>query len=276
MRGTAGGFTVPGRRQCPSCNGCAPQVFSSDGGALEKSIGSAGWFLWVSGSRLLDHGFSVHMDGGKFSYNSGERRPWLLELRSVPARGFYNRLAAGSRLSTRSILGEVRFRLKAMSSHAGLPAFQVVFGSNPVDLFLRQDDDSDSQFAYDTLIPGRLAQLWRLNTLAQQWKNADVKLRRLLVHKHSFARTSAAVGNSALPYEVVSRKSTPRRRGPPMLSDIDEVGVAAKFRGRTFKVARFCVPQRVDPKESGEVQWNPAFVRSERLRSRQGRMALVS
>ena len=45
--------------------------------------------------------------------------------------------------------------------------------------------------------------------------------------------------------------------------DMDETGVACRFHGRTFGMARFGVCRRVEPGEVGEVEWNPASRRSE-------------
>ena len=37
------------------------------------------------------------------------------------------------------------------------------------------------------------------------------------------------------------------------------------FQGHTFKEARHCVPQQVDPKDAGEVEWNPASDRADEI-----------
>ena len=47
------------------------------------------------------------------------------------------------------------------------------------------------------------------------------------------------------------------RRGPAVFLEIDEVGVAVKFQEQTFKVARYCVRERVDPGAAESVEWDP-------------------
>ena len=51
------------------------------------------------------------------------------------ARGIYNRLAVDSRFPDRAILNEVQLRLNVVRSHDGPPAYQMVFGPNPVDTY---------------------------------------------------------------------------------------------------------------------------------------------
>ena len=50
------------------------------------------------------------------------------------------------------ILSEVEFRLKPILSRGGLSANRMAFGSNPADLYVRQDLDSDSGLAQETSI----------------------------------------------------------------------------------------------------------------------------
>ena len=61
-------------------------------------------------------------------------RPWILESRRELARGIYNRLQGDDRSLGKQILAEVQWRLNALISGSGFPAYQMVFGSNPVDL----------------------------------------------------------------------------------------------------------------------------------------------
>ena len=48
-------------------------------------------------------------------------------------------------------------------------------------------------------------------------------------------------------YEQLGRYSTPKWSGRGVILDIDETGVAVKFRSQTLKVARCCVPKRYEP-----------------------------
>ena len=43
-----------------------------------------------------------------------------------------------------------------------------------------------------------------------------------------------------------------------MIEDIDETGVAVKFHGQTFKVAGYWERRKVEPKNAGRVEWEPA------------------
>ena len=89
-------------------------------------------------------------------------------------------------------------------------------------------------------------------------ETANSEPRRLLARNHSFYCAEVKAEYSLLFSNSVSRKSAPRRRGTAAISDIDEAGVTTRFRGQTFKVARFCVCRQVAPKDAGEVEWNPA------------------
>ena len=58
-----------------------------------------------------------------------------------------------------------------------------------------------------------------------------------------------AVADIVLFYKTPNRKSSPRRRGPAKVLEIDETGVAVYFQSQTFKVARFCVRRRAKESE---------------------------
>ena len=88
---------------------------------------------------------------------------------------------------------------------------------------------------------------------------ANAKLRRLLARNPSFECAEALVGDSALFFKTVSRKSATRWRGPAVISEIDEAGVTVKFRRLTFKVARNCVRRKAEPKNVGGVEKQAAF-----------------
>ena len=66
------------------------------------------------------------------------------------------------------------------------------------------------------------------------------------------------MGGSVHPLKLMARRSTPRCRGQATVPDTDEMGVTAKFRGQTFRVARFCLRATAGVKDLGEVDWNPA------------------
>ena len=54
-------------------------------------------------------------------------------------------------------------------------------------------------------------------------------------------------------------------REPAYVLEIDETAVAEKFQGRKYRAAGFFGRKRVDPKDVGEVERNPAPDRSDRM-----------
>ena len=70
---------------------------------------------------------------------------------------------------------------------------------------------------------------------------ANGKLRPLSAHNKSLVCTDVRARDSARFHRVVGRKSAPKRRGQAAALDIDETGGTAKFQGKPFRVARFCV-----------------------------------
>ena len=128
----------------------------------------------------------------------------------------------------------------------------MVFGSNPADLFGWDDSEEDLLFAQDTSLAGQFVNQWKLRMRAQEATLkgvANSKLRRILAHNQTFNCTEVAVGDMVLFYKTPNRKSSPRRRGPAKVSEIDETGVTVYFQSQTFKVARFCVRRRVKESE---------------------------
>ena len=81
--------------------------------------------------------------------------PWLLGRRNGLARGIYNRLVEDDRFSSEEILGEVQWRLNTMLATSGFSAYQMVFGSNPADLFGWGDSEEDLLFAQDASSAGQ-------------------------------------------------------------------------------------------------------------------------
>ena len=141
-----------------------------------------------------------------FLRGAGNEAPIPEEGRAPVARGAAERAgarttAADDRSASRSILGEVQFRPNTLSSHEGFPACLLAFGSNPVDLYAWQDDDSDMLLEQDASISGQFARQWRLRTMSQEaalWEIANSIRRRLSAHNQSFARTDIASGGAAL------------------------------------------------------------------------------
>jgi len=63
------------------------------------------------------------------------------------------------------------------------------------------------------------------------------------------------VGDTVIFYKAQNRKSSPRRRGPAKVLELDETGAAVYFQSQIFKVAHYCIRRRV--KESEVVDKEP-------------------
>ena len=72
----------------------------------------------------------------KLQVHGAGAHPWILERRSGLARGVYNRLVADGRVFGGQILAEVQWRLNALMSGGAYSVYQLIFGSNPVDLWV--------------------------------------------------------------------------------------------------------------------------------------------
>ena len=90
---------------------------------------------------------------------------------------------------------------------------------------------------------------------------AGSRLRRFLAFNKSFNCTVSQIGYAVLSYKAHGKKSAPRRRGPALISDIDDTGVTAKFESQVFGVARFCVRKRGEEKDVAEEELGPVRVR---------------
>ena len=83
----------------------------------------------------------------------------------------------------------------------------------------------------------------------------------MLALNKSFTCADVNIGATALFYKAQGKKRTPRRRGPALILDIDEAGVAAQFQSQAFGVARLCVRKRGEEKDAEETELDPARVR---------------
>ena len=86
------------------------------------------------------------------------RYPWIRERRNGIARRIYNRPMADDRFPSKQIPSGVQWCLITLIPAGGYSACQMVFGSNPVDLFGRDDGDEDLLFAQDTYPSGQFVQ----------------------------------------------------------------------------------------------------------------------
>ena len=94
--------------------------------------------------------------------------PWILERRNGLARGIYNRLEENRHYPGPQILSEVQWCLNTLVSASGYSAYQLVFGSNPMDLYGWDDSDDDLLFAQDASISGQFVHQWQLRIRAQE------------------------------------------------------------------------------------------------------------
>ena len=180
------------------------------------------------------------------------------------ARGIYNRIVEDDRFAKKQILSEVQLCLSTMLLVSGFSAHQMVFRSNPMDLFGWEGQDEDLLFAQDTSLAGQFAQQWKLRMQAREATLGEIaksKLRRLLAQNKSFNCTDVAVGDSVLFYKAKSRKSSPRWGGRAKILEIYETGLTVFFQSRTFKVARFCVRNRLKEKDVAGEEWKNSLRR---------------
>ena len=129
-------------------------------------------------------------------------------------------------------------------------------------------DDGGLPFAEDTSLPGLSAQQWQLRVAAQgaaPGEFANSKLRRLPMRNNSFNCADTIVGNSALSHKAANRRSAPKRRGPFVILYSGDAGATVKLRTQTSRAARYCARGKVDTKDVGEVNRNPAPESSDTL-----------
>ena len=147
-----------------------------------------------------------------------------------------------------------------MISAGGSSAYQMFFGSNPIDLLGWEDNNGALVFAQDTSSVGQFVQQRKLRMRAQEATVKEVansKLRRLRAYNKSYNSLDINIGDSALFFESRGRNSLPRWREPAEFLDADETGATVTFRGRAFKVARLCVRNQLTEKDvSDEARQN--------------------
>ena len=163
----------------------------------------------------------------KLQIQGAGARSWNLGRRNVLARCIYYRPVADDRFPGNQGAPEAQWCATTLESGGGHSAYQLVFGSNPVDLFGRDIEDEHLLFAHDTSLAGNLVQQWKLRMMAQEDAFGDAanrKLRRLLANKKAFNCTNVKIRDSAASYEAANHQSAPRRRGPTEILDSGETG----------------------------------------------------
>ena len=152
-----------------------------------------------------------------------------------------------------------------MISASGFPAYQMVFGSNPTDLFGWEVTESNLMFAQDTSLAGQFAQQRKLRMRARGAALKQVgngKLRRLL-QKKTFNCADTNPGGSALFYKAQDRESLPQWRGPANILNIDDAGVTATLQNQAFKVARYCVRKHMKAIDVRDKGWRNSLHRGD-------------
>ena len=137
----------------------------------------------------------------KLVFQGAGAHPWILERRNGLARGIYNRLKADRYYTGPQILAEAQWRLNTLVSASGYSAYQLVFGSNPMDLYGWDDSEDDLLFAQDASISGQFVQQWQLRIRAQEAalkEIANSKLRRLLAYNKTFESVDSKEGDVVL------------------------------------------------------------------------------
>ena len=127
----------------------------------------------------------------------------------------------------------------------------MIFGSNPVDLCGWGGEDEVLTLAQGAGLSGQFAQQGKLRVMTEEAVLKDTaksRLRRLLAFNKSSTCADVKLGDAALFHKAQSKEGALRRRGPVLISDIDETDVAMKFQAQISKVARF----RVRKKGGGE------------------------
>ena len=102
-----------------------------------------------------------------------------------------------------------------MLSASGVSAYQIALGSNPADLFGREDGGEDMMFAQDTALAGQFVNQWKIRAEAQEATRAVIannKLRWLLAFNKTFNCAEIDVGDMALFHKAQNRESSFIRR----------------------------------------------------------------
>lgn len=127
-----------------------------------------------------------------------------------------------------------------MISASGHSAFQLDFGSNPVDPYGWDGQVRDLLFAQGASVSGQLAQQLGLRTMAQAAAPKEVansKLRRLLADNKPLNYANVDIGGSVLFSKAQNPKSQPTWREPACILDIDSTGATARYQSQIFNVA---------------------------------------
>ena len=94
----------------------------------------------------------------KLQIQGAGARSWILERRNGLARCIYYRPVADDRFPGNQGAPEAQWCVTTLESGGGYSAYQLVFGSNPADLFVRDSEDGDLLFAHDTSLAGNFVQ----------------------------------------------------------------------------------------------------------------------
>ena len=127
----------------------------------------------------------------------------------------------GDRVSGKQIFAEVHWRMNALISGGFFSAYQMIFGSNPVDLKGWEEKDVDLTFAQVTLISGQVAQQLKLRGTVREAALKEItssRRRRLSAYNKAINCAGVKIGDTALIYKASKKKSIPWWRGPALIS----------------------------------------------------------
>ena len=150
--------------------------------------------IWGMEDRIAGHRTQLRFQGAGAN-------PWELERRNGLVRGIFYRLIAHDRFSDKQIPSGVQWRVNALIPAGGNSENQMVFGSNPADLFGWDTREEDLFFAQETSLAGRFVQRRNLRVMARKAalkEEANSKLRRLPAYNKSFSRMGIAIGDVAI------------------------------------------------------------------------------
>ena len=124
-----------------------------------RSVDSPIEFRWMNAVKGRMESGRTFVRNAASSSNFGGRAhaTWILGCRCGLARVTYDRLMASDRFLRKQILSEVQWCLNARISAGGNFAYQVVSGSNPVNLFERDDRAEASLFAREISLSWQFA-----------------------------------------------------------------------------------------------------------------------
>ena len=127
-----------------------------------------------------------------------------------------------------------------MLHHSGFSAYLVASAPITVNLHSRRNGIADLDFVRNTSLSGQFTFQGAMRVTSQKEllkETGNSKSRRISDCDQTPKSVGVSVGDSAISYERISRKSAPKWRGLAIILDIGEAGATAKFRSQTLTIA---------------------------------------